>query len=169
MRNPFKQFSLHSLFMWLLLAAILAAVARWHLTAAPDLVISDVHFYPKNPGDKGFVGTLVTVTNVGRHEAKDFDVYQSESTGTTHNGVGYGFGAGFVLQPGESVDYHWGAIRLGNDTRQKFRFKVDSEDLIGESNEKNNVYEVRYDAAQAVNLVDLGITEPIGRPVPYRQ
>ena len=82
------RYSIRALFALTLLAAVAAAVVRWHITAAPDLIITGVRFSPASPRPGEAVATYVMYKNVGRLPAVNFYLKQTERTGH-HSNDGY--------------------------------------------------------------------------------
>ena len=135
-RYQWRLRTLVALMVWM---AAAFGIARWYRTAGPDLVISEVRIRPANPQPGELVDTLIVVRNMGWRPASNFDLHQSKSTGTSHDGVGFGLG-GSTLAPGEELEYHWGAIKFADADSQDLEFTVDSNDSVAETNEANNVY-----------------------------
>jgi hypothetical protein len=137
------RYSIRALLALTLLVAVAAAVVRWHMTAAPDLVITGVRFSPAAPKPGEGIATFIAYKNVGRLPAENFYLKQTERTGHRSND-GYGYGGGQLkLKPGEQGEYQWGGIILPQLGRYEFKFIVDSENTIPESNEENNTFRVQ--------------------------
>lgn len=84
------------------MAAIVIAIVRWYVMAAPDLIITNVTFSPQSPKVGEGIQATIRYKNVGRKIANDFYLHHSKGP----EGFGYGLGKGelFSIDPQNSVN-----------------------------------------------------------------